>query len=165
MSYVLDILDETKWDAYLYHATDKSFDPKKMKSGSHLGTLHAAVSRAKANVFDNRDIKVHAYKYHSPGKSIEIEDDNFSDPDSDAHSIATQLSLKGHIHGRQWKEITRAPEGKKVQALGNVLKRNGISSLHYKNRYEDKGSTSHMVFDPENLHHVHTFHNPKVVER
>ena len=167
MSYVLSVLHETKWSGYLYHATDHKFDPKQIKAGSHLGTLHAAMTRGVGQLSGEENRRVHAYKYKSSGKSVEIEDDNFNDPDTDADKIAGQLSMYGkqHISDRDHKTVRRAPEGQKVKALGRVLKNNGISSLHYKNRFEDKGSTSHIIFDPENLRHVHTFENPKYIHR
>jgi hypothetical protein len=167
MSYVLDVLSETKWDQYLYHATDHEFNPKEIKAGSHLGTLHAAMTRGIGHLSGGDTRLVHVYKYKSKGKSVEVEDDNFGDPESDADKIAGQLSRYGnqHISDRDYKTVRRAPEGKKVAALGSALKKNGISSLHYKNKFEDKESTSHIIFDPENLHHVHTFNNPKYIHR
>jgi hypothetical protein len=83
-------LSETAWDDYLYHATDTEFNPKEIRAGSHLGSLHAAMARGVKHRDEDTRL-IHAYKYKPSGKSCEVEDDCFNEPDSDSEKIAGQL--------------------------------------------------------------------------
>jgi hypothetical protein len=173
MSFVLDVLDETKWAGYLYHATHGSFNPKKMKSGSHLGSLESAVHRG-VDIYKSggSSMKIHAFEYHPSGRSEEVKDNWGGLPAKD--SIAAQLRNKGVIshdeyHAVHHKNPERLdkqglPVGVSDRKLSKLLRSKGVSHVTYKNVAE-KGGMSHVIYDPENLHHVHTFDNPNRISR
>jgi hypothetical protein len=173
MSRILRVLDEIKWDKYLYHATDASFDPKSMKPGSHFGKLHAAIARNSVSLSNKviplrtrdapRTDRIHAYEYHPSGKSLEIPE---HDEDSRFHNDASMLSHQLHKQGvLSDVEHRRISTSGKMDDFAKTVRSKGYSSLHYKNKSEDPGSTSHIILDPENLHHVKTFHTPDIMTR
>ena len=143
-----NLLFESSWDKYLYHATYGKFNPKKIKPGSHFGTLHAAMSRAKnaeeqtewnvpgSGEKERRKLKVYAFKYKPSGNEYKTTDQ--------------------HINHLQQRDDVNTP---------SEMKGKGYSHATYENIKEDPGSTSTVVFDPENLEHVHTFKHPKFVTR
>ena len=142
------MLYESSWDKYLYHATYGDFDPKNIKPGSHFETLHAAMSRAKDQIegqsFEptfaqkmRKKLKVYAFKYNTKGNGKEVED----------------KGSKNYIHYPANGEY------------GSKLKSQGITHLTYKNKVEDEDFTSQIIYDPENLEHVHTFKKPKFATR
>jgi hypothetical protein len=171
MSIVLGVLNEVRWSGYLYHATSGAFDPKRIKQGSHLGTLKVAIRRGGENY--EAGTKVHAYDYRPSGRSVEVEDNWGGLPAKDM--IATQLRNRGvishdeyhNIHHKNPERLDKQgiPLGVSDRKLSSLLKSKGISHLTYANKVEDKGSTSHIIYDPENLHHVHTFDSPAAVLR
>jgi hypothetical protein len=126
---------ESSWDQMVYHATyNKKFDPKNPPAGTHFGTLHAAMERAKnLDAEDNGEpkseggLQVHAFKYKPTGKSMEIKDND------------QELLPK------------RPPKG--------------VTHITYKNDVEDPGSKSHIVYEPKDLQHIHSFKSPKFINR
>lgn len=136
---------ESKWSGYVYHATYKDFDPKDIKPGTHFGSLQSAMARAKQEYMEGSKgqentkdkLKVHAFKYNGNNKRKMVKD--------------MDMTLAGK---RDWPN-TR--EGFKKEF--------GTEHVSYKNRFEDPGSTSHVIWDTENLKHVHSFSSPKFVKR
>ncbi len=135
----------------LYHATyNPNFDPKKVVPGTHFGTLHAAMSRAKEKSYHHHGkipLKVHAFKYNTPGKSAE-----FKDTGSNSNSeIVEQLEREKIIKER--KTPFKDPRDKWLANLDSdvikkhlhrELKKKGITHLTYTNHFEDPQSKSHI---------------------
>jgi hypothetical protein len=154
-------LAESSWDTLLYHGTYKKFGAP--NPGSHFGSIDAAKNIIQG-VGSRHDTEIRAYKYKPSGKSIDVEDtwgDESPAPHivKKLHSMGTitknehenlQASLKNHPHDHD-------------SIVGRLLKNKGISSVRYKNQEEDVGSFSHIIYDPENLHRVHTFENPNAI--
>jgi len=104
------IIAESDWDKYLYHGTSAEFDPSQLKVGSHLGTLHAAMSRE----YDKQDFakrygettghpRIIAYKYTGSGKHIEMPDVTTGVSEhSDFALIAEHLMRHADPAEKQW---------------------------------------------------------------
>ncbi len=167
-----EFLIESSWSKLVYHATyNPQFDPKNPPVGTHVGTLHAAMTRAHRINDDNArwhkesPLHVHAFKLEK-GNSVNVRDNKGDAFETGAHDT---LAKKGIINP--------LPEKKRglmggvfldrdvVPHLQSELAKKGITHLSYKNKVEDPGSTSHVVYDTSKLQHVHTFNAPKFVQR
>jgi hypothetical protein len=139
---------ESSWDKLVYHATyNPDFDPKKPPVGTHFGTLHAAMARARSSIYDAsygsdhriimhspEKLKVHAFKFNSKGgKEIRTKDDGRYDP------------------GSWWGRPPPIPHGTTHEI--------------YKNKIEDPGHDSIVVHDTKRLQYIHSFDKPKFVKR
>ena len=180
VSYVLDVLDEissnefkeSSWGKYLYHATSSNF--RTLRPGSHFGSLESARARGEDSVFYKSPVnKVHSYSYKPSGKTVNVED-NWG-ADSPARSIVTQLHKQNYISKQEHDNLHTKMKGtpgsdtygdaaQHNKLLTPFLKSKGISTLRYKNEVE-KGGHSYVVYDTENLHRVHTFKDPKFMDR
>ncbi len=134
-----DFINESKWNKLLYHATRNDYDPKDIESGSHFGTLHAAMARAHdTSSPPHKNLKIHAYKYETPGKGLHTDSD---------------LNANRFAHDKNKRKVRE------------YAKNRGITHITYKNAEESPGSTSTIVYDPENLQHVKTFNAPDFIRR
>ena len=132
-------LNESSWGGLLYHATYHDFDPKHVKPGTHFGTLHAALHRA--------------------------HDEEFND---DGDSQYAKLK----IHAFKYKPSGKVKQGEDTgtsyfgkQYDDPKTRGKGVSTISYINKSEAPGSVSHIVYDPENLKHVHTFNSPNKLKK
>jgi len=133
-----------------YHGT---FQPTldKFKSLSHFGTLQAAEDRIKA--------KARREKIKTPGRIYQVTLDiknpfvakDFAGVHSPTH-FAFDLKNQGLISQEEMLTITElAGEPSQVPALVKKLRELGFDSIAYKNKYEDKGSTSYVILDPSQV--------------
>lgn len=170
-------INEAFWNKLIYHASYDKFDPKKVKPGSHFGSLRAAMGRATSTKGEThhkpgtwsknkkgqdeyksnpprknnrRTLKVHAYAYRPTGKSLRVRDTPPNKGDWwNSNSVGTQ---------KRGKQDIDEPYTKKLNARG-------ITHLKYKNRWEDPGSEGHQIWDTQNLRHIKTFKSPKFINR
>jgi len=130
-----------------YHGT---FQPTldKFNSLSHFGTLQAAEDRLKA--------KARREKIKTPGRIYQVTLDiknpfvakDFAGVHSPTH-FAFDLKDRKLISQEEMEAITSlAGEPGQVPALVKKLRELGFDSIAYKNKYEDKGSTSYVILDP-----------------
>lgn len=158
-----EFLTETKWGGYVYHATYNDFDPKNIKPGSHFGTLHAAMARAysqKEFDADPKKLKVHAFKYNPKkgSKNYKIEDSGLGHSSTYIlNGLARKKIIDSSHHDMNRKDHKTH--------LNNILKQKNITHLTYNNKTEDPKSKSHIIYDPENLEHIHSFNAPKFIKR
>jgi len=157
---------ESSWDKLVYHATyNPDFDPKKPPAGTHFGTLHAAMARGYATRSSppnskRRQLKVHAFKFTPSGKNASVPDLT----PGDAKQVWDHLVKKKVVDRYSPSDIKGLLRGGE-KTPSYKLKRNKISHVSYKNKVEDPGSTSHIVYDTKSLKHVHTFEHPAFVNR
>jgi hypothetical protein len=168
-SKLLEKINESKWSTLLYHSTAGEFNPKDIKPGSHFGTLKAALDRSRSEfkAIPLSKIKLHAFDYKPSGKTVHIGDDT---SEHFPTNIAASLHGSGHISAEDKQYIRNKPpqeHGGPALTAGShehllqILKKKNISHLTYENTYEDPGSLSHIIYDPENLKLVHTFTGSK----
>jgi len=146
-------IQESRWRDYLYHGGDG--DPKEIRPGYHLGTLAAAKDRIKSR--KPKDPTITAYEYRPGGRTIDVDDDSGNLKTTSDDELAKHAGLLTRIKHRL------RSVGKQFQSNGDPdvysgLKKKGITTARYKNAVENPGSVSTIVFDPENLRRVHTFH-------
>jgi len=157
MSHILDVISESSWSTLLYHGTTKNFHPNDIAPGSHLGSPGASRNRSgsEVNFYSQDRLKVHAYKYNPSGRIVDVKDRGADEPHWTRDAMK---QIKNHVTPESYKIIKRDPSDTKT--IGHMLRWNGISALKYKNPHE--GGHSFVVYDPENLTHVHTFDKPKL---
>jgi hypothetical protein len=130
-----------------YHGTFQS-TLSKFNSLSHFGTLRAAEDRIKA--------KARKEKIKTPGRIYQVTLDiknpfvvkDFAGVHSPTH-FAFDLKNQGLISQEEMLAITElAGKPGQVPALIKKLRELGFDGIAYKNKYEDKGSTSYVILDP-----------------
>ena len=130
-----------------YHGT---FQPTltKFNALSHFGTLQAAEDRLKE--------KARREKIKTPGRVYEVVLDiknpfvakDFAGVHSPTH-FAFDLKNKGLISQAELQAINKhIGTPKQAELLIKKLRELGFDSIAYKNKYEDKGSTSYVILDP-----------------
>ena len=168
-----------KWTT-LYHGTTQDYDPTSVQLGTHFGTKRASLDRlqeatdryAEDNTNEPWNLtgipellpssRIHEYVYKPSGKVVSLSGDLFDEmyekgsPAEDAESIAWDLVGK-HFTEREAKQVGESKFP--VNTLSLLLKEKGISALKYRNEFEGVGSSSYIIYDPQNLTYKKTlFH-------
>jgi len=146
-----------------YHGT---FQPTltNFKPLSHFGTLQAAEDRLKE--------KARREKIKTPGRVYEVVLDiknpfvakDFAGVHSPTH-FAFDLKDRKLISQEEMVAITHlAGDPRQAQALIKKLRELGFDSIAYKNKYEDKGSTSYVILDPSQVVSVNPVERQAIAE-
>jgi hypothetical protein len=108
--------------------------------------------------FDPKDIKPGSH-FGTLHAAIARGRQTLKDPDSNRQ----KEKLKIHVYSYERKGKTRGTYDTWNEK--KVKKKRGVDELVYRNRYEDPGSRSSIIWDTKQLKHVHTFKEPKMVDR
>ena len=146
-----------------YHGT---FQPtlNRFNPLSHFGTLKAAEDRLKE--------KARREKIKTPGRVYEVVLDiknpfvakDFAGVHSPTH-FAFDLKDRKLISQEEMVAITHlAGDPRQAQALIKKLRELGFDSIAYKNKYEDKGSTSYVILDPSQVVSVNPVERQTIAE-
>ena len=140
----------------VHHLTTSDFKTNEFKPLSHFGTKEAArnVVKSKAEIMGKEPENVKA-KHHAVriklGKVAWIKDQG---DDHSPQSLSRVLHKAGHITKQQREK--HASLGRKLThgRIADDLRKNGIHTLAYKNRVEDRGSTSYMITHSSQVRHL-----------
>lgn len=154
--YVKSIFPESKLKDILYHGSSKNdisnFIPGKLEIGVHFGTLDAAKYRGE---------KSESYKIYTALANISKIKEL---PDLyvfNQHNVFNYLLKEGVVNEKEREHMNDLYNKKPVNnyrdnggdAMFEYLQNKmDADSLKYVNEFEDKGSVSYVVFNPNNIH-------------
>jgi hypothetical protein len=145
----------------LHHLTPHKFD--KFRPMSHFGTAKAARAVMKNKVDDEivgKNDPINAMTVRIKlGNVRSIPDDNLGHDPRDVNDL---LYSHNHISKKQYE--TNKKKGNRLtnNDLAKCLRSNNIQTLKYKNQYEDPGSTSYIITDPNQVRKLRTSYNAKI---
>ena len=124
----------------VFHTSETQFSPHQFHPLSHFGSASAAYARVQSDH--------HAYLYmgilrlHRP---LTIRDFG-----NESHMLAHDLHKQKILDRNTYQKIREnKPSGFNTQSLIHYLQSQGHDGLSYDNSAEDIGSTSHIIFSPQ----------------
>lgn len=138
----------------VHHSSPNKFG--KFRPISHFGTRNAARERAfNLKHTDGRTDKdeMHGYTVRlKKGNTLHFQPMEDDDDEQTVHSLTDTLHKHGHINKDQRDDVhSKKNNIHAAKALGKHLNSNGIHTISYTNRNEDRGSTSYVATHPSQV--------------
>lgn len=156
--YLSTIFPNSKLKDILYHGSDRQineFNTRHNDAGTHFGTLQAAKDRSSKHDVDYKDWIIHTVLINA-NSIYNQKDDLGTTGDSDLFYNLYENKLISEQELIEINEYIDANIAGDSQAISleyqSILERLKFDSVEYINRFEDKGSTSYIVFEPEQIH-------------
>jgi len=156
--YLNSIFPNSKVKDIVYHGSDRKiekFNTRYNDAGTHFGTLQAAKDRSTKQDVDFKDWIIHPVILNI--KNIYNQKDdlgNTGDADIFYNLYEQKLISKKELENiNEYIDANIAGDAQSISLeYQSLLERLGFKGIEYINKFEDKGSTSYVVFEPEQIH-------------